>query len=121
VFSLADQPLDFGTTKACVRRGRLMVSTDSGPRHMAAALGRPVITLFGPMLPVWSENPTVRSVNLCLDLECIGCGKRVCPLGHHRCMKGITPDMVYAEVVKLAEDHGEGDLLPQRPEGCFAQ
>ena len=39
VFSMADQPMDLGTAKACIRRCRLMVSTDSGPRHVAAALG----------------------------------------------------------------------------------
>ncbi len=66
VFSMADQPLDLGTAKACIRRGRMMVSTDSGPRHVAAALGIPVITLYGPMLPVWSENPTQQAINLCL-------------------------------------------------------
>ena len=64
VFSMADQPLDLGTAKACIRRGRLMVSTDSGPRHIAAALGKPVITLYGPTPPVWSENPTQRAINL---------------------------------------------------------
>ncbi len=103
VFSMADQPLGLGTAKACIRRTRLMVSSDSGPRHVAAAFGKPVITLYGPMLPIWSENPTVHAVNLLLDLECIGCQNRVCPLGHHRCMRGITVDMVFAEVIKLAE------------------
>ena len=39
VVSMAEQPMDLGTSKACIRRGRLMVSTDSGPRHAAAALG----------------------------------------------------------------------------------
>ena len=39
VFSMADQPMDLGTAKACIRRCRLMVSTDSGPRHVAAAFG----------------------------------------------------------------------------------
>ena len=86
VLSMADQPMDLGTAKACIRRCGLMVSTDSGPRHVAAALGLPVITLFGPMLPIWSENPTQQAVNLILDLDCIGCQQRVCPLKHHRCM-----------------------------------
>ena len=89
VFSMADQPMDLGTAKACIRRCRLMVSTDSGPRHVAAALGLPLVTLFGPMLPVWSENPTQRAINLVLDLDCIGCHQRVCPLGHHRCMRRL--------------------------------
>ena len=103
VFSMADQPLDFGTTKACIRRGRLMVSTDSGPRHIAAALGKPLVTLYGAMLPVWGENPTVHSVDLCLDLPCIGCHNRDCPLGHHQCMEDLTVDMVYAAAAKLVD------------------
>lgn len=104
VFSLADQPLGLPTSKGCIRRSRLMVSTDSGPRHIAAALGKPVITLFGPTKPVWTENPTVSAVNLRLELDCIGCGKRVCPLGHHKCMAELSVDKVYTEVVKLLEN-----------------
>ncbi|NQU26164.1 MAG: lipopolysaccharide heptosyltransferase II [Candidatus Nealsonbacteria bacterium] len=103
VVSMAEQPLDLGTSKACIRRARLMVSTDSGPRHAAAALGLPVVTLYGPMLPVWGENPTQRAVNLMLDLDCIGCHKRTCPAGHHRCMQQLTVDMVFAEVAQLIE------------------
>ena len=78
--------MDLGTAKACIHRCRLMVSTDSGPRRVAAAFGLPVVTMFGPMLPIWSENPTQQAANLLLDLNCIGCHKRVCPLGHHRCL-----------------------------------
>lgn len=98
VFSMADQPMDLGTSKACISRCRMMVSTDSGPRHVAAALGLPVVTMFGPMLPVWSENPTQQAVNLVLDLDCIGCHQRVCPLGHHLCMRDLSVDMVFAAV-----------------------
>ena len=107
VFSMADQPIGIGVSKACMARTRLMVSTDSGPRHMAAALGLPVVTLFGPFLPIWSENPTQQATNLFLDLECIGCQKRVCPLGHHRCMRDLTVDMVYNELVRLLEANNE--------------
>ena len=56
VFSLADHPLGLSTTKACLRRSRLLVSTDSGPRHVAAAFDKPVVTLLGPTLPVWIEE-----------------------------------------------------------------
>ena len=101
VFSMADQPLDLGTAKACIRRTQLMVSTDSGPRHVAAAFGKPVVTLYGPTLPVWSENPAVVAIDLRLELPCIGCQNRTCPLGHHRCMKDLTPDMAYSAVVRL--------------------
>jgi heptosyltransferase II len=101
VFSMADQPMDFGTAKACIRRTELMVSTDSGPRHVAAAFGKPVVTLYGPTLPVWSDNPAVVAINLRLELPCIGCQNRTCPLGHHRCMKDLTPDMAFSAVVRL--------------------
>jgi heptosyltransferase-2 len=103
VFSSADGPIGLGVAKACIRRGRLMVSTDSGPRHVAAALDKPVVTLFGPMPPIWTENPTQRAINLHLDLDCIGCHKRTCPLGHHRCMRDLSVETVFAAVVKLLD------------------
>ena len=56
VHSLADHPLSLGLTKACIRRSDLIVTTDSGPRHFAAALGRPVVTLFGPTHIAWTET-----------------------------------------------------------------
>jgi heptosyltransferase-2 len=104
VFSMAEQTLGLSASKACIRRGRLMVSTDSGPRHIAAAFGQPVVTLFGPTLPIWIENPTVRAVNLQLDLPCTGCYKRLCPLGHHRCMRDLSVDLVAREVAGLLEE-----------------
>ncbi len=103
VVSMAGQPMDLGTAKACIRRCRVMVSTDSGPRHVAAALGLPVVTMFGPMLPVWSENPTQRAANLVLDLDCIGCHKRVCPLGHHRCMRDLSVETVFTAMRELLQ------------------
>ena len=103
VFSLASQPVGLPLTKACLERCRLMVSTDSGPRHVAAALGVPVVTLLGPTLPVWIENPTVHGTMIRRSLDCIGCGKRTCPRKHHRCMKELSPGRVLAEVTGLLE------------------
>lgn len=98
VFSLADEAIGLGLSKGCLERVRLVVSTDSGPRHIAAALGKPVITLFGPTLQIVVENPTVRGENLQLDLDCIGCYARTCPLGHHRCMQELLPEQVFTAV-----------------------
>jgi len=94
VVSLAEQPVGLGLTKACLQRCRLLVSTDSGPRHIAAALGKPVVTLFGPTSPVWIANPTVESVDVHMNLECMPCARRVCPLGHHRCMRELGAERV---------------------------
>ena len=76
---MAEQPLGLGLSKACLARCRLMVTTDSGPRHIAAAFDRPAVTLFGPTSPTWVANPTVRGLDLHLDLKCSPCAKRVCP------------------------------------------
>ena len=104
VFFLADQPLGLSTTQACVQRSRLTVSTDSGSRHVAAALGKQVVTLFGPTSPVWTKNPTVRGADLQLELDCVGCGKRACPRGDHKCMRDLSVEMVHAEIERLLED-----------------
>ena len=101
VRSLAEQKLSVGLTKACLRRSRLMVTTDSGPRHIAAAFGVPTVTLFGPTDPRWSHNNNPTSVDLHLDLPCRPCGRRVCPLKHHRCMRELTVEYVMAAAKAL--------------------
>lgn len=104
VFSLADQPLDLGTRKACIRRGRMMVSNESGERFIASAFGKPVITLSGPTVSQWNKLARGRSSNLYLDLDCIGCQNRVCPLRHHKCMQDLSASLVYGEVAKIIEE-----------------
>ncbi len=99
VFSLADHPLSIGLSKAVVRRSRLMVTTDSGPRHFAVAFGVPLVSLFGPTPAIWGANATARETALAVaGLECAGCHQRVCPLGHHRCMRDLSVDRVAAAV-----------------------
>jgi len=106
VVSLADYPLDLQTLKACLARCDVMVSTDSGPRHVAAALGKPVITLFGPTSPVVTANPWVQGFDLQLRLDCVPCWQRTCPRGHHRCMKDLSPDTVFNHLYPLLMQQG---------------
>lgn len=101
VVSLARQPLSIGLSKACVRRARLMVSTDSGPRHFAVAFGVPVVTLFGPTHPAWVHNPTAQAIDLQVELPCLGCQQRTCPLGHHRCMQDLSVQQVFQSVQRV--------------------
>jgi heptosyltransferase II len=98
VQSLADEPLSIGLSKACVRRAGLLVTTDSGPRHFAAAFDVPVVTLFGPTRISLSENYHPQAVHLQRDLDCVPCQQRICPLGHHRCMRDLSIDEVYRAV-----------------------
>jgi heptosyltransferase-2 len=87
--------LSIGLTKACVRRADLLVTTDSGPRHFAAAFDRPVVTLFGPTHIEWTETYHPRAVHLQKRVQCGPCQLRVCPLDH-RCMLQLTPDEVFS-------------------------
>jgi heptosyltransferase-2 len=103
VVSLADQPLGVGLSKACVRRGLLMVTTDSGPRHFAAAFKVPAVTLFGPTDPRWSDNYHPEAINLQLDVDCGPCSKRVCPLQHHRCMRELSVQHVFVAAQSLMQ------------------
>jgi heptosyltransferase-2 len=95
VCSLAGVPLSLGLTMACVRRADLLVTTDSGPRHFAAAFGTPVVTLFGPTHIAWTETYYEKAVHLQKQVECGPCQQRVCPLDH-RCMTLLTPDDVFS-------------------------
>jgi heptosyltransferase-2 len=95
VVSLADRPVSLGLTKACVRRLDLFVTSDSGPRHFAAAFDRPVVSLFGPTFIEWTETYFPKGINLQKKVECGPCQLRVCPLDH-RCMKTLTVNEVLA-------------------------
>jgi len=119
VFSLADQPLGLGTTKACLQRCRWLVTTDSGPLHVAAALGKPVVSLFGPTSPRWIENPTVSNHVVRLDLDCLGCAKRVCPLGHHRCMRELSPNRVMEGIAAMVRSGAVGGTFSPSNAACL--
>ncbi len=95
VVSLADERPSIGLTKACVRRSRLLVTTDSGPRFFAVAFGVPVVTLFGPTDQAWTHTYYDRELCLSHPVPCGPCGKRTCPLKHHDCMRLLTVERVY--------------------------
>jgi len=100
VKSFAEMPLSIGLSKAAVRRSDLMVTTDSGPRHFASAFGVPSVALFGSTDPRWSENGHDDEQMLRQPMDCSPCAKRTCPLKHHRCMRSLTVDDVYAAVMQ---------------------
>jgi heptosyltransferase-2 len=91
---------------ALLARARLVVSNDSGAMHVAAALGRPQIALFGSTNPVWTA-PLNENAKLIYRAEpCSPCYARTCPLGHLRCLREIGPGQVMIEAERLLTNEG---------------
>jgi len=91
-------------------RLRLLVTNDSGPMHLAAALGVPLVAVFGPTdwretAPVGSHHRIVRGA-----AECSPCKLRECPIDHH-CMKQVTADAVLTAARALLEATEAGPIL----------
>ncbi|WP_079417116.1 lipopolysaccharide heptosyltransferase II [Thiomonas intermedia] len=77
------------------------VSNDSGLMHVAAALGRPTLGLYGSTDPRHTPPAAHRSAALWLHLDCSPCFQRTCPLGHLHCLRQITPDAAWDELSRL--------------------
>ncbi len=81
----------------------VVVTNDSGLMHVAAALGRPIVALYGSSSPEHTPPMAqwVRMVRVD-GLPCAPCFQRECPLGHFRCMNDLEPQRVLQEVRALA-------------------
>lgn len=102
--TVLDNPvMKLGPLKALVRRASLLVTNDTGPRHFANAFGTPVVTIFGPTDPKWTETDSPTERMLMVKVHCGPCMKRVCPLDH-RCMTWVSTEMVLASAEELLKE-----------------
>jgi lipopolysaccharide heptosyltransferase II len=99
VLSLAGQ-LGIGELGALLAQASLVVSNNTGPAHIAAAVGTPVVDLYA--LTNLQHTPwRVASRVLNHDVECRNCHRSVCPEGHHDCMEKLAPSQVVDAVCSL--------------------
>jgi heptosyltransferase-1 len=88
-----------------LQKARLAVTTDTGPMHLAAALGTPVVALFGPTAP-WRTGPFGAGHQVVrLALECSPCFRRQCP--ESRCLTDLPVSAVQEAVEKILVRRGK--------------
>ncbi len=87
---------------ALLSQATALVTNDTGPAHIAAALGRPTFVIFGPTNPTTTRpyGPTVRIIRE--PPACAPCMLRDCPIDH-RCMTAVTPEQVFQKVLSAKD------------------
>jgi heptosyltransferase-2 len=103
VINLAQNPVTLGQLKALFSFADLVITNDTGPRHIAIAFGRKIITLFGPNNPAWTESNYPDEVKIISDVPCAPCDKPVCKKDRHYCMEAITVEAVCKAAEEILE------------------
>ncbi len=119
LINLAEHALTLGELKSLFSLADLVICNDTGPRHIAIALWRKIITLFGPNDPVWARPDYPQEIEIVADVPCAPCQQPRCRREEHICMQSISVDRVMAAAEQL--------LIKPQPqkqvaaEGVFAE
>lgn len=109
---VVDRPAGtLGELKALIRRCDLLLINDTGPRHFAKAFGRPVVTVFGSTDPLWTQTDYALERDVRIEVDCGPCQKKVCPLGHHKCMTGVSAEMAFEAACELLDGRSDAERL----------
>ena len=96
--------LDVAGLAGVLARLSVLVCNDSGPMHLAGAVGTRMVALFGPTDPRRTGPLGDRSVILRRELDCAPCGARICPLGHSACLQELSVERVERSLLRVLGD-----------------
>ena len=94
------KPMDIRELKVCLSRASAVVSNDTGPRHIAAALSVPTVVLFGAMDERYTLYPSDSTHGISKNMPCRPCNDRHCDRGYE-CLKSITPGEVLSKLEEI--------------------
>lgn len=105
-FEVADIKILAGETSlqqavALLSQADQVVANDSGLMHVAAALARPVVAIYGSTPESYTPPLSKQSIIVHTDIECRPCRKRECPYGHYRCLEDLKPELVTDALQKI--------------------
>jgi len=104
VVNLGKTPVTLGQLKALFSFANLVITNDTGPRHIAIALNRKVVTLFGPNNSAWTANDYTDEIKIIANVPCAPCDKPICKKDKHYCMESITAQIVCTAAEKLMKN-----------------
>lgn len=110
LINLAENPLILGELKALFSKAELVICNDTGPRHIAIAFDRKVITMFGPNDPAWTQTGCEKEVQIIGRAPCAPCLKPHCSKPVHICMNSITVERVCTAAERLLKGENFAEL-----------
>lgn len=111
---------DLQKLAAMLQRCHLLISGDTGPMHLARAVGTPVVALFGPTDPRLTAPYGGESVVIRREVPCSPCFKQVCPI-QHPCMTGITVEEVFNGVEQILARRVHEQHIPFSAAGGYRE
>ena len=116
LINLGERPLSIGELKALFSASDLVITNDTGPRHIAIALRRKVVTIFGPNNPAWTETGYENEIQIIGNVRCAPCDKPICKKSEHPCMEAVTVEIVCAAAGELLENSRKRARISVRQE-----
>lgn len=100
IVNLSQDNISLELLKALVEKSSLLITVDSGPRHLAVALSKPVVVVMGPTDPRYTQTKQEIGKVVRASVDCAPCHLKTCPTDH-RCMKLIKPQKVAEAALEL--------------------